>query len=140
MLIQRRPSTSTTSTFGVSGCSTGATTSPRVRDQRRSLGFGTLGMGTSGLVGTHGLKRILASTARDNLPHDIAGHIQRGGGTGPMKPRQPPDEGKVPIPERCGRGTSRQPPPHQRRFFYGSAGIEVQGVCDRVPARSAVRV
>src|SRR3954453_24117831 len=25
-------------------------------------------------------------------------HIQRGGGTGPIKPRQPPREGKVPIP------------------------------------------
>src|SRR6476469_8583658 len=39
---------------------------------------------------------------------DIAGHIQRSGGTGPMKLRQPPaTAGTVPIPERCGRGFPR---------------------------------
>src|SRR4051812_22081474 len=53
MLIHRRPSASMVSTFGVSGGGGVATTSPRVRVQRRSLGFGTLGMGTSGLVASH---------------------------------------------------------------------------------------
>ena len=39
-------------------------------------------------------------------PRHIAGHIQRGEGTGPTKPRQPPSchSGKVPIPDRCVAG------------------------------------
>src|SRR6185503_16217503 len=95
MLIQRRPSASMISTFGVSGAGGAAATSPRVRVQRRSLGFGTLGMGTSGLVASHGNRdRSLPSTPGGNLPRYIAGRIQRGGGTGPMKPRQPPRKGK----------------------------------------------
>src|SRR5437763_3853069 len=41
----------------------------------------------------------------------IAGHIQRGGGTGPAKPRQPPErhDGKVPIPDRCVAGLDSSP-------------------------------
>src|SRR2546423_14932449 len=41
----------------------------------------------------------------------IAGHIQRGGGTGPTKPRQPPErhDGKVPIPDRCVAGLDSSP-------------------------------
>src|SRR2546429_1586840 len=41
----------------------------------------------------------------------IAGHIQRGGGTGPTKPRQPPErhDGKVPIPDRCVPGPDPAP-------------------------------
>src|SRR2546429_1037110 len=43
----------------------------------------------------------------------IAGHIQRGGGTGPTKPRQPPErhDGKVPIPDRCVAGLVSLPHP-----------------------------
>ena len=39
-----------------------------------------------------------------------AGHIQRGGGTGPTKPRQPTRSSRetVPIPVRCGTGHSRR--------------------------------
>src|SRR5256714_8405386 len=49
MLIQRSPCASRLSTFGVSGCSGGPTTTPRAPRRRR----GRFGMGTSRLVGQH---------------------------------------------------------------------------------------
>ena len=57
----------------------------------------------------HGPARRLATCRGPaRVPRHIAGHIQRGGGTGPMKPRQPlaaQATRTVPIPERCGRRT-----------------------------------
>src|SRR3954471_9618799 len=62
-------------------------------------------------------------------PPDIAGHIQRGGGTGPVKPRQPPAARKHARRERCQfltdvAGGSRPPPPrNRRRFFMGASNL-----------------
>src|SRR5919199_3055832 len=110
MLIQRRwrPSrtSSTTSTLGASGSCGRATTPPRDRAVRRRRGLGRFGTGTSRLVAQHlGIplhsevylrgrrdrsRRLRAVGDRWYGGLDIAGHIQRGGGTGPVKPRQPP--------------------------------------------------
>ena len=72
---------------------------------------------------------------------DIAGHIQRGGGTGPMKPRQPPSRhgGKVPIPERCVAGFVLFATPVTRRRLErrspnGCQSSAVQGVQGGVSA------
>src|SRR3954470_12568756 len=105
MLIQRRPSLSTTSTLGVSGSATCAMPSVRERAARRRGGGGSLGMATEGLVdgrdhddtqstGRHGGGRhkVAACSLKSGCYRSdhIAVHVQRGGGTGPMKPRQPP--------------------------------------------------
>src|SRR5919202_1209315 len=127
MLIQRseRPSAvaSAISTLGASGSWGRATTAPRDRAVRRRRGLGRFGTGTSRLVAHHGHIRSRAkSTCRMTparppgcyAPRHIAGHIQRGGGTGPLKPRQPPAvqaTGTVPIPDRCGRRLPVHPPP-----------------------------
>src|SRR3954463_3706584 len=105
MLIQRSdwPSpeaNSTTSTLGRSGSDGRVTTPPRVRAVRLRRGLGRLGMGTSRLGGHRRqhenslwnavyLRLAVSRTVAKVIDH-IAGHIQRGGGTGPLKPRQPP--------------------------------------------------
>src|SRR6476469_8671348 len=99
MFTQRRPGASIVSTFGVSG-SGGRAMLPRDRAVRRRRGFGRFGIGTSRLVGQHRgslrcelyLRRwtwLASGTSLAIVPAHIAGHIQRGGGTGPLKPRQP---------------------------------------------------
>src|SRR4051794_33949259 len=112
MLIQRSvwPSTtsSTISTFGASGSCGRAETAPRDRAVRRRRGLGRFGTGTSRLVAQHrftpptslpGQRTANPRVAYGSAGIDamvrryIAGHIQRGGGTGPMKPRQPPGRG-----------------------------------------------
>src|SRR3954451_13433445 len=125
MLIHRSvwPSrtSSTISTLGASGSCGRAPTAPRDRAVRRRRGLGRFGTGTSRLVAQHEVHSTTDSTrVPDRSVHPgfrsvgagwyggrhIAGHIQRGGGTGPMKPRQPPTAhavGTVPIPDRCGR-------------------------------------
>src|SRR3954464_14818806 len=105
MLIQRSPSASTTSTFGVSGSTTCAMPSVRERAARRRGGRGSLGMATEGLVDgrdhgeaqstgrASGFRRKQGACSLESGCYgsgDIAVHVQRGGGTGPMKPRQPP--------------------------------------------------
>src|SRR4051794_22917410 len=73
-------------------------------------------------------------------PADIAGHIQRGGGTGPVKPRQPPAARKHARRERCQfltdvAGGSRPPPPrNRRRFFMGASNLR----CRECRAESAL--
>src|SRR4051812_19996115 len=113
MLIQRRPPASISSTFGVSGASGGPTEGPRPRAPRRRRG--RFGIGTSRLVGQGHVQASIRLQESVSLPKYIAGHIQRGGGTGPTKPRQPPayrHAGKVPIPVRCGgRLAVRSSPP-----------------------------
>src|SRR3954469_22655088 len=161
MLIHRseRPSTlaSAISTLGASGSWGRATTAPRDRAVRRRRGLGRFGTGTSRLVAQHGSHSTTDSTrVPDRSVHPgfrsvgagwyggrhIAGHIQRGGGTGPMKPRQPPTAhavGTVPIPDRCGRRLPDKPPPrNRRRFFHGSYESEVSRVSGGVRARGAV--
>src|SRR4051794_8468474 len=105
MLIHRRPSASTMSTLGVSGSTTCAMPSARERAARRRGGRGSLGMTTEGLIdgrdhntlestGRHGGDAPLMAACSLKSPcyrsDHIAVHVQRGGGTGPMKPRQPP--------------------------------------------------
>src|SRR5205085_4849982 len=126
MLIQRRASCSTTSTAGVSGSGV-ATTSPRVRAERPKRGLGKLGTGTEGVVGRH------RCSARKQVYLRLVytrPRIQRGGGTGPVKPRQPSPAsagGTVPIPDRLhdqawemwSAGASGTSAHSRRRFFHG---------------------
>src|SRR3954471_18675445 len=133
MLIHRRvwPSrtSSTISTLGASGSCGRAPTAPRDRAVRRRRGLGRFGTGTSRLVAQHGFAphwilpvrrtdpstRAFRSVAADWYGgRHIAGHIQRGGGTGPAKPRQPPTAKRR---ERCqfltdvAGGFQTKPPP-----------------------------
>src|SRR5919199_1515841 len=166
MLIQRsgRPSrtSSTISTFGASGSCGRATTPPRDRAVRRRRGLGRFGTGTSRLVAQHGIRSTKQSTCAVGAigprgfqaggdrwygGRHIAGHIQRGGGTGPVKPRQPP-AAHAARRERCQfltdvAGGSRSPPPlNRRRFFMGASNLrcrecraeealEARHVCER---------
>src|SRR5215208_5982284 len=99
MLIQRRPGASTISTRGSSR--SGARSATRDRAARRPKGDrGRLGMArTERLVGRR-QHHVKDSTRPADLPAQaadsvatirryIAVRIQRGGGTGPLKPRQP---------------------------------------------------
>src|SRR3954468_22711625 len=129
MLIQRRPGASTISTRGSSESGVASTTA---RERRPNGLRGRLGMPeTERLVGRRhkapnsiGRGQVFAT-----LPDYIAGRIQRGGGTGPMKPRQPgpvasPGQGgnsnrlQDEWPGRCGAGFPRflpsLPSPHHR--------------------------
>src|SRR3954465_1748473 len=119
MLIQRRSSSSTISTRGSAG--PWGSTTPRARAARRKRGLGRLGIGSKWVV-QHGISQ---SCRKPSLPSryggefgfgrcipawlslfcgaDITARIERGGGNGPLKPRQPPSHakarrGKVPIP------------------------------------------
>ena len=107
---------------------------PRDRAVRRRRGFGRFGIGTSRLVGQHrgslradctcaGGLALASGTSLAIVPAHIAGHIQRGGGTGPLKPRQPfrsvTRAGTVPIPVRCGRGRV----PNLRHKFQHGGGF-----------------
>ena len=75
----------------------------------------------------HGQAGLAPARAPARVLRHIAGRIQRGGGTGPMKPRQPlaaQATRTVPIPERCGRRTSRPPPPRTGGgFLMGVIGL-----------------
>src|SRR5205807_9488177 len=106
MWIHRRPPVSTVSTWGVSGSAGRETTSPRARADRPKRGLGRLGIGTSRVVAHRFAPgpsvpafRLASAVPLAILPRHIVVRIQRGGGTGPMKPRQPlATAGKVPIP------------------------------------------
>src|SRR3954451_24271473 len=90
MLIQRRPSASTTSTFGVSGSTTCAMPSARERAARRRGGRGSLGMATEGLV--------------DGRDHNVIKSIGRhGGGRPPQAYLQPQERLLVFRPHSCTR-------------------------------------
>src|SRR3954452_13041291 len=126
MLIQRRPSCSTTSTFG-SAAAGAECPSPRVREARRSRGFGRFGMATSERVVDHRRHVTDSTTIAEALAGSRTGRLFRFDsvdqaaklsathipfasrgveGHGPLKPRQPLQSlhgwrGTVPIPSRC---------------------------------------
>src|SRR4029077_16029597 len=115
MFIHRHPCASTISTRGASG-SAAPTATPRAREDRRKRGLGREGMlRTERVVGQGHLDaHCTGATSVDRLlATRHSWHIQRGGGTGPMKPRQPPHRpprgrrGKVPIPEDVWRESTR---------------------------------
>src|SRR5918996_6336041 len=59
----------------------------RVRERAEPPGANPASTGANGMRCTHWY-----------IPRPHNRHIERGGGTGPKKPRQPPGKGKVPIP------------------------------------------
>src|SRR3954466_4316619 len=95
MLIQRRPVASMISTRGVSGSGGNGTTAPLARAALRRRGLGSEGIGTERVVGQRHKGSPRKTVYLLLFFRDIAGHIQRGGGTGPMKPRQPPSQSRT---------------------------------------------
>src|SRR5436190_20749613 len=87
MLIQRRPSPSTDSTFGSAGAATWAE-STRVRAERLRRGLGMLGMvRTQGVVAHFCCLECDSTSVRGSLPVSCPQrrYIERGGGTWPYE-------------------------------------------------------
>src|SRR3954449_347356 len=157
MLIQRRPGASTISTRGSSESGVASTTA---RERRPNGLRGRLGMPeTERLVGRRhqAWKFIGPGQVFATLTDYIAGRIQRGGGTGPMKPRQPgpvTSRDKVAIPSGSktnGLGDAVQGfPGFSRVSLRRTTGRrnrpdagrcpEVQGVLNHLSARGALRL
>ena len=134
------------STRGASGSGGNGTTAPRARAALRRRGLGSEGIGTERVVGQrHEGFASKWSVPLAILPRDIAGHIQRGGGTGPMKPRQPPSHSTG----RCQflRDVWRVSPRphggrrrHERENPNGCFSAHLSRMRRRLPARGALRL